>query len=171
MNAREVPWERGLAALRRYAAVKGTTCVPLGARADGVDVGSWADMQRARYWAGILHPERIAALESLPDWEWRGKHQRNWHSRFAALRRYARVHDAGEIPVDAAIDGVRIGAWAAVQRAAYAAGTLPARNAALLETVPGWMWEADHDERQDQNRHRATVNGRGRKHTLTAHDQ
>ncbi|HKS50810.1 MAG TPA: hypothetical protein VJS67_02945 [Pseudonocardiaceae bacterium] len=65
----------------------------------------WADTQRARYWAGILHPQRIAALESLPGWDWSGRHQHKWHRRLAALRRYARPHgDAGHIPADATLD-------------------------------------------------------------------
>jgi hypothetical protein len=148
VNAHEAAWERGLAALRHYVAVKGTARVPLGARAEGIDVGFWADMQRARYWAGTLQPQRTRALESIPGWDWSGKHQRQWHRRFAALSRYARTHgDAGQTPVDATIAGLRLGAWTAAQRAAYAAGTLPARNAALLETIPGWTWKTDHDQR------------------------
>jgi hypothetical protein len=35
------------------------------------------------------------------------------------------------VPADAAIDRLHIGTWAAAQRAAHAAGTLPIRNAAL----------------------------------------
>jgi hypothetical protein len=85
-------------------------------------------MQRAHYWAGTLHPQRAAALESLPGWHWSGNHQRKWHRRFAALSRYARANNASEIPVDATIDGLRIGAWATAQRAACVAGTLPARG-------------------------------------------
>jgi hypothetical protein len=103
-------------------------------------------------------------LESLPGWDWSEKHQRQWHSRLAALRRYARAHDAGEIPVNAAIDRVRIGAWAAAQRAAHAAGTLPARNTAVLETIPGLDMEnqsrrtpqpqsPSEDQRQQQQPH------------------
>jgi hypothetical protein len=164
MTAHEVTWQRGLAALRRYAAVKGTARVSLGARAGRVDIGSWADTQRAQYWAGTLHPQRCAALESLPGWDWSGKHQRKWHSRLAALRRYARTHDVGEVPVDAAVDRLRIGAWAAAQRAAHAAGTLPARNAAVLETIFGWTWKTDHDECHDHSQRRATTNS-SNKHT------
>lgn len=165
MNAHEVTWGQGLAALRRYAAAKGTARVPLNARADGVDVGYWADTQRAQYWAGTLDPQRTAALESLPGWDWRGKHQRKWHARFTALHRYARAHNVGEIPADATIDHLRIGAWAAAQRAAHAAGTLPARNVALLETIPGWTWKTDHDERHHHSQRRAAANGTRRKHT------
>ena len=147
MNFREVAWERGLAALRRYAAVKGTAWVPRSARADGVDIGCWADMQRALYWAGTLHPQRVAALESLSGWSWSGKYQRKWHSRLAALRRYACTHDASEVRADVTADRLRLGAWVAAQRAAYAAGTLPACNAALLEAIPGWTWKTERDER------------------------
>jgi len=60
MNLRGIAGERGVAALRRYAAIKGTAGVPIRARADGVDVGSWAAAQRAAYAAGTL-PARNAA--------------------------------------------------------------------------------------------------------------
>lgn len=165
MNAREVTWAQGLAALHHYALVKGTAQVPLNARADGVDVGYWADAQRAQYWAGTLDPQRTAVLESLPGWDWRGKHQRKWHTRFAALRQYTHAHNVGEIPVDATIDRLRIGAWAAAQRAAHAAGTLPARNAALLETIPSWTWKTPHDERHNHSQRRIATNGSSKKHT------
>lgn len=144
MNARGIAWERGLAALRRYAAIKGTAGVPISARADGVDVGAWVDSQRAQYWAGALQPQCAATLERLPGWDWGGRHQRKWHDRLAALSRYAHAH-AGQIPANR----LRIGAWAAAQRAAYATGTLPARNAALLETIPGWTWKTDHNQPWD----------------------
>ena len=143
MNARGIAWERGLAALRRYAAIKGTAGIPIRAQADGVDVGAWVDSQRAQYWAGALQPQCAATLERLPGWDWGGRHQRKWHDRLAALSRYAH---AGQIPANATVNRLRIGAWAAAQRAAYAAGTLPARNAALLETIPGWTWKTDHNQ-------------------------
>ena len=54
------------------------------------------------------------------------------------------------MPTDAAMERLRLGAWASAQRVAYAAGTLPAPNAAVLETIPGWTWIADHDESHDE---------------------
>ncbi|WP_169381992.1 helicase associated domain-containing protein [Pseudonocardia acidicola] len=143
INTREAAWERGLNALRRYAAVKGTARVPPGARADGVEVGAWAAAQRAQYWAGALAPQRVALLERLPGWDWSGAHQRKWESRLAALTRYVRAHPTAQVPAGAVIDHVHIGAWAAAQRAAYVAGTLPACNAGLLEALPGWTWATE----------------------------
>ena len=148
---REVTWERGLAALRRYVAVKGSARCSLNARADGVDVGCWAEARRAQYWAGTLHPQRTAALERLPGWDWNGPNQRRWHALLAALTRYARIHGTAQVPTDTAIDRLHIGTWAAAQRTAHAAGTLPAPNAALLEALPGWTWRpspAWHENRK-----------------------
>ena len=151
VNARDVTWERGLAALRRYAAVKGSARVSASSRAGGVDVGSWAAAQRAQYWAGTLHPQRAAALESLRGWDWSGIHQRRWHTRLDRLARYARIHGTAQLPADAVVDGVRVGAWAAAQRAAHAAGTLPSQSAALLEALPGWTWATDDSRRPDRH--------------------
>jgi Helicase associated domain len=69
-----------------------------------------------------------------------------WERRLAALRRYAAIEGTAGVPIRARADCVDVGAWAAAQSAAYAAGTLPARNAALLETIPGWTWKTDHNQ-------------------------
>ena len=147
VNAREATWERGLAVLRRYAAKKGTARLPHSARADGVPVGVWAAARRAEYWAGVLSPHRTAILESLPGWDWSGSHQRKWETRLAALARYLHVHGSAHVPARAVIDGLNIGRWVAAQRAAHAAGTLPARNAHQLEALPGWTWATDTQQK------------------------
>lgn len=138
-------WQQGLAALRHYVAVRGSALVPCGARADGIAVGRWAEARRKEYWAGQLDLHKAALLESLPGWEWSGPHQRLWHTRLAALRRHAAKHLSADVGPDMMIGTLRIGAWVAAQRSAYAAGTLPSPNASLLADLPGWRWARDED--------------------------
>lgn len=149
VHSLEPSWERGLVALRRYAAIKGSARVVPNARAHGVDVGAWSEAQRAKYWAGKLHPFRAQALEALPGWDWSGSHERRWHRRLDALARFARVHGTARVPAHVTVGHLRVGEWAASQRVAYAAGTLPDRNAILLEALPGWTWTADDECRSE----------------------
>lgn len=136
-------WERGLVALRRYIAARGSVLVSSNTMAAGVALGAWVAHQHEQYWSGTLNPQRATLLESLPGWSWNGRHQRRWHQRLAALTQYARTHGTAVVGGEVVVNALHVGAWAAAQRAAHAAGTLPARNAALLEELPGWHWSAE----------------------------
>jgi len=151
-----VDWHRGLEALRRYVAARGSAVMPPAARADGVAVGAWAAARREEYWNGRLDPQRAELLEALPGWDWSGRHQRRWFTVFAALTRFVAKHHATEIEPRLVFDRVRLGNWVEVQRGAYAAGTLPRPNADLLAVIPGWEWQS-HQSHQTQTPARASI--------------
>jgi hypothetical protein len=135
-----VDWDHGLAALKRYVAARGSAVMPPAARADGVAVGAWVAARREEYWGGRLDPKRAELLESMPGWDWSGRHQRRWFTVFAALTRFVAKHHIAEIEPGLVFDRVRLGSWVESQRAAFAAGTLPPHNADLLAAIPGWEW-------------------------------
>lgn len=67
-------WNRYLAALDTYAKRTGHARVPASysEKIDGTDLnlGTWVGYIRQRKRAGLLSDERIAALETVPGWEW-----------------------------------------------------------------------------------------------------
>lgn len=138
-------WTEGITALRHYIAARGSAVVSARARADGIAVGCWAEAQRESYWGGRLQPERVRELEGLPGWTWGGLHERRWHRHLTALTSYAARHGAADLRSDAVVGRLHLGTWADKQRTAYAAGTMPAPNAAVLATVPGWQWTGSQD--------------------------
>ena len=138
-------WEAGIEALRKYVLVRGSAPISRSARANGFAVGAWAEAQRGQYWAGRLDPRRIKALECTPGWTWNGTHQRRWHQRFLALARYTEMNSTAEIGLHTVVDH-HLGMWAAKQRSAYAAGSLPDTAETLLESLPGWRWAAPRDQ-------------------------
>jgi hypothetical protein len=138
-------WDSGFSALKRYVALRGSAVVPPGARADGIAVGAWVAARRADYWNGKLDPNRAEALEALPGWDWSGCHQRRWFTVFAALTRFVAKHHMAEIEPRLVFNRVRLGSWVEAQRIAYAAGTLPRRNADLLAAIPGWEWHSHRE--------------------------
>ncbi|WP_219415473.1 helicase associated domain-containing protein [Pseudonocardia nigra] len=145
----DAEWERGLAALRKFVALRGPGRLPTRAMADGVQVGLWAAKRREEYWAGVLAPERVAALQIVPGWDWSGPHQRRWEDGLAAVQRYVAEHGTTVVPADAWMGKLAVGAWVRAQHTSFTAGTLPRPLAARLEAVPGWEWTGE-DERWDR---------------------
>ena len=69
-------WASGLAAVQRFVAQRGPRPVPTRAMAYGVAIGAWVAARRGDYWAGLLRPDEVAALEQVGGWTWVGPAQR-----------------------------------------------------------------------------------------------
>jgi len=71
-NPRGDKWLRGKRAVLDYVTENGHANVPQNYEApDGYLTGHWVYNRRADYAAGILTPDRIKELESIPGWVWR----------------------------------------------------------------------------------------------------
>ena len=146
-------WHDGLAALHRYVEVRHTAAPPTSARVEGFDLGEWVKQLRSCYWTGTLEPDRVELLEALPGWRWSGTHERQWRARLDALRRYAARNGTSAVPPSVVVGSrMRLGQWAAAQKASQAAGTLPRPAAELLEQVPGWEWEEQSQPEEETTR-------------------
>lgn len=133
-------WERCIAALRQFVAARGSAPVPIRAVAGGVPVGAWAAARRTDYWTGALSTVQVAALESVPGWDWSGSAQKRWEAGFALVRRYSDEHGTAMVPADVVLDRFSVGKWARAQHVSHAAGRLPEALTARLEALPGWLW-------------------------------
>ena len=61
----------GLDRVHAYRAAEGHALVPRDAvTPSGFLLGSWVNDQRVAYRRGLLPPDRVAALEAVPDWTW-----------------------------------------------------------------------------------------------------
>jgi superfamily II DNA or RNA helicase len=69
-SANDAAWERGYAALTRYAARERDARVPRSHREDGYPLGQWVSAQRGFYAQGRLSGGRAERLEALPHWTW-----------------------------------------------------------------------------------------------------
>jgi hypothetical protein len=71
-NARDDQWEIGLKQIKHFVKIFGSSRVPQPyVTKDGYALGAWVGTKRLQYKNESLSPERIAALESLPGWEWK----------------------------------------------------------------------------------------------------
>lgn len=141
-------WEDGFSRCAEWMATNGGMPPQSLRLDDGYRLGTWVAKQRESYRgrraASTLSPERIARLEALPGWTWI-PHDEGWARAFELLERIAPARQTADgellLPTDD-VDGFGLSAWAYNQRRAYAAGELSTERTALLETIPGWVWDA-----------------------------
>jgi superfamily II DNA or RNA helicase len=142
---------------------------------DGVDVGQFVNIVRSGYQEGgkdkewlRQFPDRVAALEALPDWVWNTK-DAEWEASFAKLERFVALAGHAAPSVGDLVDGQDIGKWAGKQRARIKGVTnrdprrgdprvdiLSPERTARLRALPGWvddywavndaLWEAHFDQ-------------------------
>ena len=105
---------------------------------DGFLLGKWVGRQRDK--KNELSTERIALLESLPQWSWDVLVEQ-WDAGFQFLKAY--VEETGSARPSAQFktkDGFHLSKWVYKQRAGK--DTLSSARIALLEALPGWKWSA-----------------------------
>lgn len=89
-------------------------------------------------------PEQIAALQTVPGWEWGRTQTDRWAEGLSHLRSYVAEH--GHVAVDVTVhEGFALGAWVARRRAHYRRGALDPARVAALEALPGWAWSRTVD--------------------------
>jgi superfamily II DNA or RNA helicase len=111
----------------------------------GFAIGAWCGTQRRSFGAGTLSPEKVAKLESMPDWEWNANSS-NWHAGLEALKLFVDREGHSRIKQPWFENGYRLDTWAQVQRRGYESGTLPQDKIDLIEQIPGWAWDVDEFE-------------------------
>ena len=62
-------WDERYGLVKRFAAREGHSRVPQKHVEDGIALGKWVSVQRAK--RDALPPERRAKLEALPGWTWK----------------------------------------------------------------------------------------------------
>jgi superfamily II DNA or RNA helicase len=134
-------WEKGFAALRRFAHQYGHVRVPASfVDGEGLQLGQWVRTQRAKI--DGLNPTRIGRLESVPGWVWDPR-VASWEDGFDRLKGYAaKLGDANPPAAFIDADGFRLGSWVVEQRVKHGNGTLGGDRDARLEALPGWTWNA-----------------------------
>ncbi|MBS1693084.1 MAG: Helicase associated domain protein [Actinobacteria bacterium] len=119
----------------------------------GTRLGEWCERQRRAHRRGMLAPERVDQLSSLPGWTWDLAEQR-WLDQWRQVHDLAGAAGQGldvEDPQIAQIALQRVehrsavttvGRWCAWQRQLARRGELDDRRRLRLDHVPGWSWSA-----------------------------
>jgi len=136
-------WDQGLRLLTAYAHRTGAPnpdSFYIEAAEGNFTLGAWAMSRRKEYRLGVLSPDRVAALQAIPGWEW-NPHDAAWHRMFIHLEQAA--HHRGSvahITQTTVIDGVNVGHWVMAQRTRHRQGRLATDRVEALQALPGWDW-------------------------------
>lgn len=133
-------WDRAYEALVAFASEAGHVRAP---RSGELDLRAWVGLQRQRYRADTLAPQRVARLEQVRGWSWDPQTDA-WEAGFDALRVFSEREGHALVRRDNVVDGYPLGAWVGEQRASRT--ELSDDRRVRLEQVRGWSW-APHEER------------------------
>lgn len=132
-------WIQGISALKAYTTIHGTAAPRQSEIFDGFSLGQWVHHRRRDYKTGTLAIEKIAALESLPGWEW-DPFQFQWETGLSVLMQFITNSGHSRPPKSAVIGNYPIGEWVSTQRKQHQRGILPDARISRLEQLPGWRW-------------------------------
>lgn len=135
-------FDEGIAHLRRYRAVHGSSNPRQRDVIDGFPIGQWVNARRNDYRRGVLSPDKAARLEAeFGDWQWKTNARTSFVAGLAYLRTYVAAHGTSNARQRDVIDGFPIGTWVASRRAEYRAGHMPVEHVNQLEAeFPDWQW-------------------------------
>jgi hypothetical protein len=139
-NTREDAWERGYRVLSQFAEREGHTSLSTDRVEEGFRLGQWVGVQRGR--RDAMSEERRRRLEALPGWTWNLRESK-WDRAYQALASFAEREGHARPTIRHQESRVRLGQWVNVQRTLFGKGTLRADRIAALESVPGWVWDAN----------------------------
>ena len=141
-------WEDKLHRLRAFQQEEGRLPRQNEADGEGVQLGAWLNTQRIVYRKQQMPADRVAALEGVHGWSWRGKtdvHEvYDWVDTARAFQQ-AKGHIPKRLDT---WDGKNIGKWVQNARAAYWKGGLSQEIIAACEAIPGWVWKERHRRSQ-----------------------
>jgi G:T-mismatch repair DNA endonuclease (very short patch repair protein) len=137
-------WEQAFELLLTYVARTGTSLVPQDQAESDFKLGVWVNKQRGRYRRGVLEPERVTRLASLPGWSWTPTTD-HLESMFSAFATFVAREGHVRIPLNHVEDGVKLGAWLNGVRARHRRGELESELVERLAAVEGFTLEPRED--------------------------
>ncbi|MHB8449306.1 MAG: DEAD/DEAH box helicase [Mycobacteriales bacterium] len=141
-------WEQWFGMVQTYVEREGHAAVPVDHMVGTWRLGLWVAIQRRLGREGALLADRRERLESLPGWSWTPSSEQ-WGLGFRALGAFVEREGHAVVPKRHVEVGVNLGTWVQHQRTNYRNGMIDAERVALIEGVPGWVWNTK-DERWEQ---------------------
>ena len=142
-DRQEDKWEQGYRALMAFHKREGHIEVPTRAHVEnGVNLSAWINRQRTHHSIGRIQRQgdREERLERIPGWKWSSPVTDRWDLAYAALLKFVEREGHANVSQRHTRDGIRLGAWVAMQRSNYAVGKLSADRVERLTAVKGWRW-------------------------------
>ncbi len=150
-------WEEGFRQIQEFAEREGHARVPQTHKAaDGFRLGAWVSNNRANQ--GNLSAYRKARLESLPGWAWAALSDK-WEEGFRQLQKFVESEGHARVAANYKMaSGHCLGSWVSTQR--ITRDSMPDDRKARLETLPGWIWDAQSEQWEEAFCHLKEFAGR-----------
>ena len=114
-NPRELAWEQGFTALRKFKAREKHCRVPRGHQEGSFNLGTWVINQRNR--KDALSVQRRQRLDEIGfDWTLLGLTREPWEKRFAALKQFQSREGHCRVPRGHQEGAFNLGTWVIKQR-------------------------------------------------------
>ena len=110
---------------------------------NGIKLGTWVAVQRRRYFLKTMSIDQVKLLESLSRWSWNPIDD-DWNDSYTQLQQFA-LTNPGRFPQRRNEGEDELAQWVGVQRSAYKAGKITSQRIEMLESIPGWLWEARNE--------------------------
>lgn len=133
-------WDERYEMVQAFARREGHSRVAQKHVEHGVALGSWVSTQRDK--RDKLSPERRAKMEALPEWTW-DPYEEQWQRNYDLVREFGEREGHTRVPDRHLERGSNIGSWVLTQRTNR--DKLSTERTALLESLPGWVWDAYAD--------------------------
>lgn len=139
-NRRDDSWHLHYSALSEYLRLHGIKSVTPSVVHKKLSIGRWLVKQRAAFKKGTLEKERTQKLSDLGcSVDVFGE---KWRVFYELAKEYANQMGTSDLPQKALFKGSALGSWVSKQRQSYKSGTLSQDRINLLESLPGWRWDA-----------------------------
>jgi superfamily II DNA or RNA helicase len=140
-------WNDNFLKLKRMVEINPTLIIKFSEISDdGTRIGQWVISQRQRMKRGLLDPDEVQKLESLPNWSW-NPNEEQWDSAFNLLCLYKEAFERVNPTKNEEFQGFKLGAWVGAQRQRFRNGNLSQEEFNLLDSL-GFQWKvnAGHGE-------------------------
>jgi hypothetical protein len=138
-------WNRHYEGLRKFAERRGHARAPQRYVGDGLRLGQWVAVQRAS--RDDMSSERKAMLEALPGWSWNPLTD-GWERAYGFLKAFVERERHARVPKEHLEGDFRLGQWVTDQRVKR--DKISDSQRELLESLPGWIWDARADRWQQK---------------------
>ena len=114
-------------------------------------LGKWCCHQKAARKNGKLTSERIKDLEAIPRWFWETDLDEKWQETFELVKIFVEKYKNFPLYSSKNKKEKRLGIWCNTQKQSRKNGNLTSERIKDLESIPGWFWEIDLDEKWQEN--------------------
>ena len=140
-DPRATMWDEGFLHLARFVEREGHARVPYMHEEKGFKLGAWVNNRRNDFRTGELDAGRVALLQQTPGWAWDAR-QAQWEEGLSHLRRFVEREGHARVHPRHVEDGFKLGVWVGAQRLRRPSS----QRKALLDALPGWVWDARQND-------------------------